>query len=188
MSKTNSTKSHRLYWLLGLAALLVWLNVSTTKPVAIVAVSDHVTNTSAHFYAQPINSNLNANMAKPVEGAAQSLPVQLNRPLLEPALSDPFALLVPPAPPPKPPPVLPPPPPAAPPNNLTFVGRMKNPDGGESVFVMYGETSMAIAVGQVLSNGYRVDSITPHAIDLSYPALSTTAKVDLPAPPKYEIR
>jgi hypothetical protein len=65
---------------------------------------------------------------------------------------------------------------------------MTKPDGGNTVYVSYAGTSMPIAAGQSLPNGYHVETISPRAIELSYPPLKTTVRIDLPDTPKYEIR
>ena len=65
---------------------------------------------------------------------------------------------------------------------------MTAPDGTQLVYVNAGDASLTLVAGQNLPNGYRVESITAQAIELSYPPLNTTARLDLPAPPKYEIR
>ena len=71
---------------------------------------------------------------------------------------------------------------------MTFAGRMTAPDGNQMVYVTYGDASISLAAGQTLPNGYRVEAITARAVQLSYPPLNTTARIDLPEPPKYEIR
>jgi hypothetical protein len=76
----------------------------------------------------------------------------------------------------------------APPLNLSYAGRMTTPDGRQVVYVTYGETSMTIAAGQSLPNGYRVEAITPRAVEFTYAPLNTTARLELPESPKYEIR
>ena len=76
----------------------------------------------------------------------------------------------------------------APPVNLRYTGRMTAPDGSLVVYAAFGETSLALTTGQSLPNGYRVEAITARAVELSYPPLNTTARLDLPEPPKYEIR
>lgn len=127
-----------------------------------------------------------------------TLPQQLERDKLEPAARDPFMYVAPPAPPPPkklpPAPPLPPAPvmaapaPTAPPLDLRYAGRMTGPDGTLMVFVTYAESPITLSVGQSLPNGYRVDRISDRLVELSYPALGTTARLDLPEPPKYEIR
>ncbi|MDT7517130.1 hypothetical protein [Rhodoferax mekongensis] len=86
--------------------------------------------------------------------------------------------------------VAPPPPPAptAPPLNLSFAGRVRDPDGKESVYLTWGDKTLSAELGSVLPNGYRVERITVDAIDLLYVELNTPARLALPAAPRYEIR
>jgi hypothetical protein len=176
---------YRMHLLLGAAVLLVLLNLfgpAATDTVGVVQRTGPAATAVGPAVAD-------ASLPKPAP------PGPLQRPMLEPAVRDPFA---PPAPPPVVVPVakvvVPPPSiavpvvPSAPPHNLSFAGRMTAPDGRTLLYVSAGEGSMAIAVGQMLPNGYRVEAITEHAIELIYPPLNTTARLDLPAPPKYEIR
>lgn len=117
---------------------------------------------------------------------------------LQPALRDPFAaghaIAVQPSPPaPKPIPLVAAPapvplPPAAPALNLRFVGRIATPDGRDIVYLSLSETSTAIAVGQVLGNGYRVEAITDDAVQLTYAPLNVSVRFPLPPPPTHEIR
>lgn len=119
------------------------------------------------------------------------LPVALERPTLEAAVRDPFAMVAPPAPvvvPQKPVQVVAPPPPSPPPLNLRFTGRMTAPDGSQVIFVALGETAMSLSVGQTLPNGYKVDAINERTVELSYLPMNFTTRFDLPAPPRYQIR
>lgn len=134
-------------------------------------------------------------LTAPRDGASlrSTLPQTVSRPALESASRDAFAPWQAPAPaqavaPPVAPAPAPPPPPAPPPLNLRFAGRMIGPDGSTQVFVLFGETGLTASVGQTLPNGYRVETITARAIELSYPPLNSTARLDLPAPPQHEIR
>lgn len=179
----------RVAGLVLIAALLVWLNLRPPVDVDVVSLSDRslaLTNDSS----EPISST----------ESTQS-PSSIDRPPLEPAANDPFDLTLPKpnvairSVPTTPAPVVamqtpppPPPPPAAPPLNMTFAGRMTAPDGIQMVYVTYGDTSISLTTGQTLPNGYRVEAITARAVQLSYPPLNTTARIDLPEPPKYEIR
>ncbi len=134
-----------------------------------------------------------ATSARDAVAARTALPQTLSRPTLEAASRDPFvATLASPAPLPVAKPVAPviatPPPPTPPPLNLRYAGRMTGPDGSTQVFVLFGETGLTVSVGQTLPNGYRVETITARAIELSYPPLNSTARLDLPAPPQHEIR
>jgi hypothetical protein len=76
----------------------------------------------------------------------------------------------------------------APPLGLRYAGRMTTPEGQQVVYVALGDTSLTLAIGQNLPNGYRVDAITPSAVEFTYPPLNTTARLELPEPPRYEIR
>jgi hypothetical protein len=118
------------------------------------------------------------------------LPAELVRSALEPALRDPFAGVQPAVVPaaPTPPRMVVTPPPAAPPLDLVFAGRMTSPDGQETVFARQGTQIVHLVTGQALSNGYRVRAITDEAVELEYPALNMTARLELPSVPKQEIR
>lgn len=143
---------------------------------------------------------------KPPSGSSANAAL-IARPVLEPAANDPFladlaavakpspsqqtrppvAKVTTPAPLP-PATVQPVEAPTAPPLMLAFSGRMRGPDGVDTVYVRMGEVSVAAKVGQKLPNGYRVDAIHEHHMELSYPSPPTTARLDLPAAPRYEIR
>lgn len=79
-------------------------------------------------------------------------------------------------------------PPMMPPLNLKFVGRLTETNGMRLVFASLNEAPVTLAVGQTLSNGFRVDAINDNAVEFTYIALNTTAKLDLPKPPIFEIR
>jgi hypothetical protein len=180
---------YRMHWLLGLTALLVWLN---TRPVDAVDLVK-VTQRTSSVMQQPEHPADTVSHQAVVE-----LPAELNRPALVASTRDPFVLTASPAPMvikpvlSAPPAALPaavqPSPPSPPPINLSFAGRMTAPDGSQILYISYGDAPLALAVGQILPNGYRVDAITAQAVELSYPPSNTTARLDLPAPPKYEIR
>jgi hypothetical protein len=78
--------------------------------------------------------------------------------------------------------------PNGPPVNMVFAGRMTAPDGTLNVYVVFGENTLAITAGQILPNGYRVDAISARAVELRYPQLNTTTRLDLPELPKFETR
>ncbi len=145
-----------------------------------------------------------AHSSKPLSALAGNkpavLPAQIERDKIEPAIRDPFSMVLPPLPPapPKPKVVVQPPPapppvlavaaPTPPPLNLRFVGRMTAPDGQLLIFATLAEVPITLFVGQSLSNGYKVDSISNQQVQLSYPPLGTTAQLQIPEPPRYEIR
>jgi hypothetical protein len=178
---------YRLHLLAAVALGLVCLNLFAPAPPAqpLVQIAQRGSALVPSAGAPATSSTSASTILSPA--------AQQDRPALEPALRDPFA-----APAPlvvaKVAPVLPPPPiatpvaPSAPPHGLAFAGRIVTPDGREQVYVTSGDTSLAIAPGQTLPSGYRVESITARAVELSYPPLNTTARLELPAPPKYEIR
>ncbi len=195
MSKTELFKRYRIYVLIGVAFLLVLLNLGSPAPTGRSTATQLVAPTwQADFVPAPaaqetLAQNTNAT-ATPATAQVLS-----GRPMLEPAKRDPFNVLPPPPPPPvkvaaSPPlaPMGPPVPPPPPPLDMTFAGRMTKPDGGELIYVNYAGTSLAIVAGQSLPNGYRVESISGRAIEFSYPPLNTTARIELPDAPRYEIR
>lgn len=157
---------------------LVWL---LARPVA----SSTVPPVVGHLSTPSI-------VAERVVAFTATLPAELSRPNLEPAIRDPFVAAAPPAPEasPPPPPVVqaPPPPPAPPPLNLRFAGRMTAPDGSMIVLAAYGETTLALSAGLLLPNGYRVDAIETDKVRLTYPSMDALATLEIPSPPRYEIR
>lgn len=178
---------YRIYLLLGVASLLAWLNLRAPANTEVVQATERSASVASLSAPDPAQLTYASQTA--------ALPAQLNRPALDPANRDPFVVWTPPPPVviAKPAPVVPvvvapPPPPQPPPHNLTFAGRMTAPDGSQLVYVNSGNTSLTLVAGQTLPNGYRVESITAQAVELSYPPMNTTARLDLPAPPKYEIR
>lgn len=136
-----------------------------------------------------------APFAIPSQGPASELS---QRAVLETAAKDPFAIAPAPIPAavvlanpmPAPPPVQPSPPPepVAPPLNLRFTGRMVGPDGRVAIFAMAGNEQVTLTPGLLLPGGYRVDRITDTVVELTYPPLNTSARLDLPPAPTHEIR
>jgi hypothetical protein len=105
----------------------------------------------------------------------------------EPAASapfDPFAGVVPPPPPPPPPVVqAPPPPPPKPPApvmNYRYMGTLTNADGSTQLFLTRGDAAIAVRVGDVLDDGYVVESIASAGVVLTYPAAGV--RVTIPTP------
>jgi hypothetical protein len=164
----------RIYALLGTAVLVVWAGARQSTPLAAVAEASRSTTSGV----------------KPSRATPPDLPMQLDRPMLEQASRDPFAALLPPAPVQlvKKPPVVAPSVPTPPPLNLRFTGKMTAPDGSQLIFVTYGDTPMSLSLGQTLPNGYKVLAINERAVELNYQPLNFTARLDLPDPPRYEIR
>lgn len=76
----------------------------------------------------------------------------------------------PPAPPPAvpPPPPPPPPPPTAPPLPFTFVGLLEQKSARPTAFLAKGEALVVAAVGDVIDGTYRVESLSPAGIVVTY--------------------
>jgi hypothetical protein len=72
----------------------------------------------------------------------------------------------PPAPPPKPAP--PPPPPAAPPLPFAFVGLLEQTSARPTAFLAQGEALHIVGVGDVIDRTYRVESVSPNQIVVTY--------------------
>ena len=204
------TFRRRIMLALGLGVLLAAWFVSNSGKRAVP--SEHFAFPSSAGALVGASAQAEANTPPnrsvlPAKTVSDAVPQQLKRNRLEAAARDPFSLeaaTVAPAPqkpasatsapasqrapPPLPPPVMAAPVPSPPQLNLRFMGRMTNPDGQQVIFATLAESPVTLSVGQELANGYRVDSITDRAVQLSYPVLGTTARLDLPEPPKYEIR
>lgn len=177
-------------WTYGLlCVLVVWLIAKAPDSESIVAVPADKVLSVAQF-----------STIGPVPGAVlPRLPVQLDRPLFEPAFRDPFAVVVAapsrssvPVPTPAiaatPTAPLPTVTPVPPPLGLIYVGRTVLADQSETVYVSYGQTDFALKVGDRLPNGYVVDAIGQRTIEFIYPPLKTMAQLDLPLAPKFQTR
>lgn len=179
-------KRLRLPALIAVAAVLAWLNLQPVSPEVVEAVRSSPLGAGSETAFVP--------SAQPASITPITLFAALQRPSLEPASRDPFALELPKAPPapklPPPPPVLvqAPSAPQPPPMNLSFAGRLRNPLGQEIVYVLLGDSSVELHPGLLLANGYRIDAITERAIELSYPPLNYSTRLDLPPAQKYQTR
>lgn len=65
---------------------------------------------------------------------------------------------------------------------------MTAPDGSRFIFAAQGDSHVTLSVGQILPNGYRVVAIAGRVVELIYPDLNTTARLEFPEPPPHEIR
>ncbi|CAN5817975.1 hypothetical protein BH11PSE8_BH11PSE8_39950 [soil metagenome] len=93
---------------------------------------------------------------------------------------DPFtsrSWLPPPPPPPAPvaaPPAPKPPPPSAPPLPFAFVGMLERGNNQPQAFLAKGEALLVVAAGDTLENNtYRVESLTPQQIVITYLPMNT---------------
>lgn len=90
------------------------------------------------------------------------------------ATGDPFAatsFAPPPPPPPPPAPVVPPPPPPppkAPPLPFTFVGLVEQGAGKPQAFLARGDALFIVAAGDVIEEKYRVESLSPASVVMTY--------------------
>jgi hypothetical protein len=110
--------------------------------------------------------------AAPVLGAPARGPISAG------PSGDPFALLSfvpappPPPPPPKEVPPPPPPPPTAPPLPFSFVGLVEKGAGRPQAFLARGDALHVVGVGDVIEDRYRVESLSPTSVVLTYLPLS----------------
>jgi len=79
-------------------------------------------------------------------------------------LFDSQSWMPPPPPPPKP---LPPPPPTAPPLPFTYLGK-KMEDGAWEIYLARGDQTLVVREKTTIDNTYRVDSVTPPTLSLTY--------------------
>lgn len=71
-----------------------------------------------------------------------------------------------------------PPPPTAPPLPFTYLGKQIS-DGQWSVFLARGDTTFIATVGAVLDNRYRVDSVAPPIMTLTYLPLKQVQQLSI---------
>jgi hypothetical protein len=88
-------------------------------------------------------------------------------------LPPPPAPVPPPAPPVAPPPPLPPPAPVAPPLPFVFVGMLERGATKPSAFIAKGDALFVVSVGDTVDSSYRIDSMTPDGIVMTYLPLNT---------------
>jgi hypothetical protein len=80
-----------------------------------------------------------------------------------------------PVPPPAAPAALPPPPPApvAPPLPFVFVGMLERGSTKPAAFLAKGDALFVVSVGDTVEGSYRIDSMTPEGVVLTYLPLNT---------------
>ena len=79
---------------------------------------------------------------------------------------------VPPPPPPQPAKPLAPPPPAAPPLPFKFMGQFHEESGQVIVYLVNGDRTYTVSVGDVIDNTYRVEAANARQLVLTYLPLS----------------
>ena len=86
------------------------------------------------------------------------------------------------APPPPPAPAVvappPPPPPKAPPLPFTFVGLLESGAGKPAAFLAHGEALLVVSAGETIAGDYRVDSLSPTEVVLTYLPLKEQQKLN----------
>lgn len=107
-------------------------------------------------------------------------------------VQDPFAgkfWYVPPPPPPPPPPAppvvqAPPPPPSPPPLLFTYLGRMEEEDGHVVVYLLQNNRPYAASEGEMIDGNYRLDSISPTKLALTYVPLNAKQTLTIGSAPQ----
>lgn len=75
----------------------------------------------------------------------------------------------------------PPPPPSAPPLPFTYIGKLV--DGGvTTVFLAHRQANLAVKVGEVVENTYRLEQVTDSTITLTYLPLNAQQQMSLGGP------
>lgn len=98
------------------------------------------------------------------------------------AATDPFVgtSFVPPPPAPvAAPPPPPPPPPKAPPLPYTFVGLLEQGAGKPAAFLARGEALFVVSAGDIVESDYRIESLSPTEIVLTYLPLSERQRLSV---------
>jgi len=120
----------------------------------------------------------------------------IGRPVLKPALRDPF-LMPAPAPVQVPEPAFTPPTPveaapvmpSEPMLQLSFTGRMQTPDGRTVVLAQWSDgRPVSLEQGKVLGNGYRVERMSASLVELLNPQTQAVVQLPLPPAPRFETR
>lgn len=173
----------KLMWALlatvAASALALW--TSERAPPVIAAVERQQANVNAAYAALAVPASPSL--------AAVPLPAQLEPSAPEPPQRDPFAPVLPPAPPTPPPvaatekPFVGPPAPVAPtPPALThrYLGRMTTPTGEAMVFLASPSRTVAVKAGDRLDDGYVVESVNDHSVQLIHPSFDVRVAIPLP--------
>jgi hypothetical protein len=166
----NIPAKHRR-WLLGAALLLA--------VAAAASVDKQDGNESQVVLANPSRIHVQQQSEHPAvaEPSADILMGKLKRPVLPENAKDMFASkswYVPP-------PVinLPPPPPSAPPLPFVFVGKMLEPGKSSTVFLEMQNRIFVVREGDAIDSIYRVDTISPPEMTLTYLPLDIKQTVQI---------
>lgn len=75
-----------------------------------------------------------------------------------------------------------------PPLNLQYIGRLKAPDGDDSVYVSVENNPMKLTLGMDLPNGYRVSKMAENFIEFTNLSMQKTTRWEIPPAPGFEVR
>lgn len=156
---------------------LAWLMIGGAAAVALTyalsAGEDAETRVELAVVARnDARSAVRADAAARDQGAALAPPVRAV--IAHAVAADPFAATSfappPPAPPPPAPVVAPPPPPPpkAPPLPFTFVGLLEQGVAKPQAFLARGDALFIVAAGDVVEDKYRIESLSPASVVLTY--------------------
>ena len=182
VSSFTSMRPH-LRWSLGITLVLTAAALLWPEPNPQVTAGAARQTTSS---AQNVSSVADASSAPTPDAPAKPLPMAFPQHDWTPARFDPFAGVQPTAPPAAKPaqPVAiapaPVPTPTAPPLTYRYLGQMKDPAGQQWVYLARADNHIPVKAGTTLEEGYVVESISPDAIALRYPALNTLASIAIP--------
>lgn len=127
-----------------------------------------------HDAASVVEAN-DSRRPRPLAAGGDGPPPAVKRPLRSgiaaAAARDPFtgtSFAPPPPPPVVAPPPPPPPPPKAPALPFAFVGLLEQGVGKPAAFLSRGDALLVVSAGDVIDNDYRIESLSPSVIVLTY--------------------
>ena len=129
--------------------------------------------------AKPSRTHVQQKSERPAaaEPSADILMDKLKRPALPENAKDMFASKSWYVPPPVP--YIPPPPPSAPPLPFVFVGKMLEPGKSSTVFLEMQNRIFVVREGDAIDSNYRVDTISPPEMTLTYLPLDIKQTVQI---------
>lgn len=158
----------RWVWL-PIMGSLVWPLPAPAEPQWLLQANASAKATTTH---RPLRPDIRLAQRDPFQMA----PVTASVPPLPPVVVSPVMEVAPPQP------VMPPPP------TLAYVGRMRAVHGGWLVMAQLGADGfpVALVVGKELGNGYRVERMSDHVVELLNPHTQNVMQLAVPAVPRFE--
>ncbi|WP_338616195.1 hypothetical protein [Pigmentiphaga sp. CHJ604] len=149
---------------LAVATLAGYFIKASDSPQELVSVADRATTSASGTSARR---------------SAKSVSLEMDRPPLEDAATDPFSLPAPVAP------VAetstpPPPPPTAPPMPFRYFGRVTGFDGVAVTYLMRDNDLIAVSAGDILDGTYRIESVEMRGVVIVYQPLSVRTELLAP--------